>query len=160
MLRTDSQPVFYSLLSKVFFENVKIEILYINDSPAAFWLSLFYNNSVYQLKNSFVEEIKDLSPGIILTVECLKGYFKQEVNSIDYLGVTNSVKSRVSNEFRVAYNVKLYRKSLVNYAYIFIKFRVWPKIGNSRFVQNVKNFILRKSPVEVEKVSRKFYLKK
>ena len=160
MLRTAEQPMFYSLLSKILFKNIKIEILYINNSPAAFWLSLFYNNSVYQLKNSFVEDIKDLSPGIILTVECLKKYFRQRIRYIDYLGITNSVKSRVSNDNRVACDMHIYRKNIVNYAYIFIKFKVWPKVGNSSFAQTVKNFILRKSPIEAEEVSRKAVLKK
>lgn len=158
MFSNSKQPVFYSLLSKVFFENVKIEILYINDSPTAFWLSLFYNNSIYQLKNSFVEESKELSPGIILTVECLKSSFMKKVKCIDYLGVTNSVKSRVSNDFRVAYNVALYRKHLINYTYIFTKFKMWPIIGSSSFIQSAKNFILRRSPVE--KVNRKTLLDK
>ena len=160
MFRTPEQPIFYSLLSKIFFENIKIEILYINDSPSAFWFSLYYNNSVYQLKNSFVEELKEFSPGIILTVECLKKYVTQKVVSVDYLGVTNSVKSKISNDFRVAYDINLYRKQLVNHACIFIKFKLWPKIGSSRFTQKVKNKILRKAPAEVEKVSRSIFLKR
>ncbi len=159
MLRTDQQPMFYSLLSKEFFDNVKIEILYINDMAAAFWLSLFYKNSIYQLKNSFVEDIKEFSPGIILTVECLKKYFKQHVKSIDYLGVTNSVKSKVSNDARVACDVLLVKKNLVNYAYFILKFKLWPKMGNSIFAQNLKNYILRKSPKKTEEVSRKIFLK-
>ena len=154
MFRTSNQPEFYSLLAKVFFENVKIEILYINNCPAAFWISLFYKNSVYQLKNSFVEELKEYSPGIILTVECLKSYFEKKVTCIDYLGVTNSVKSKVSNDSRVAYNFYLYRKSSINHAYIFIKYKVWPKVGRYSFAQSLKNFILRKSPA-VEGINRK-----
>ena len=116
--------------------------------------------TVYQLKNSFVENIKDVSPGIILTIECLERYFNKKVKCIDYLGVTNSVKSRVSNDSLVACNVRLYRKNIVNYGYTLIKFKIWPKIENSSFAQNVKNFILRKSHVPVEEVSRKAYLKK
>lgn len=156
MLTTENQQVFYSLLSKVFFEHMKIEVLYINDAPAAFWLSLFYNKTVYQLKNSFVEKNKHFSPGIILTVDCLKKYFEQNVRCVDYLGITNSIKSKVSNDYRVAYNIRLFRKNLVNYAYYFIKFKVWPKVGSSSFAQNVKNFILRKSPQE--KVTRNSFL--
>ena len=157
MFSNEQQPQFYRLLLERFFDHVRLEIVDIDGRPSAFWLSLVYGDTLFQLKNSFVEELKDFSPGVILTLESLQACFEQQLACVDYLGVSNSVKSKVSNDSLMAFDLKLYPKTLKNRLYFLLKYTLWPKVGDNPTAQRLKNFLLRSKPKQ--KVNRKTYLK-
>jgi len=127
---------------------LRIYLLYLNSKPVAHIFGLVYGDEYCALKTSYDNNLRNLSPGIILFEHVLKDAFEQGLKTFDFLGVESRWKNDFANDKRPHVDIcvfphRFYRCSSCrlyqNYLKPFIKRRM-------SFLAKIKRKIQRSQP--------------
>jgi CelD/BcsL family acetyltransferase involved in cellulose biosynthesis len=79
---------------------LRINMLYFDDAPIAHIFGVVHGGTYYALKTSYVEERRDLSPGVVLFGHALQDAFDAELKAFDFLGEDARWKRELATELQ------------------------------------------------------------
>jgi len=85
-------------------------VLFLNGSPIAYNLCYFWNNRIGQIKTSFNDEFKHLSPGSVVLFHLLEKAFELQAKEFDFLGDIMPHKMKWTNTTRQQTSFYMYSK--------------------------------------------------
>lgn len=93
---------FYSRLARGCAANdwLRVELLFLDDRPAAHLCGVVYKSTYYALKTSYDEAFRAWSPGVLLCEHVLERAFDDGLSTFDFLGDECRWKTELSNDVR------------------------------------------------------------
>jgi hypothetical protein len=101
---------------------IVLALLYLHDEPVAFEYNILYKGTLYNLKLGYDENIRKLSPGIVLRLKMLEWAFNNiEVKYFDFMGNAAEYKTMFSTYKLPHENIVIYHKTIVNLLLVYYK---------------------------------------